>query len=90
MDERAKELHHLAVNWHIIVKDLADIHQIIQTLQKASASLTPDKESAISEDFKALEDTCLFWSRWAATYLERTNMRINLVWVLSWILETTM
>jgi hypothetical protein len=31
------------------------------------------------DTMKALESTCKFWSRWVTTYLERTNIRINLV-----------
>lgn len=31
------------------------------------------------DTLKALGSTCRFWSRWVTTYLERTNIRINLV-----------
>lgn len=36
---------------------------------------SPDAVDAL----KALESTCRFWSRWVTAYLERTNIRINLV-----------
>lgn len=36
---------------------------------------SPDAVNAL----EALESTCRFWSRWVTTYLERTNIRINLV-----------
>lgn len=37
------------------------------------------KSPSAVDALKALESTCRFWSRWVTTYLERTNIRINLV-----------
>lgn len=90
IESRTKKLHVLAVKWHTILKDLADIQQHIQHLRSISTSkilprtgsanpVSQPSASSPDEVFQLMESTCLFWSRWVTTYLERTNIRINLV-----------
>ncbi|KIN03010.1 hypothetical protein OIDMADRAFT_27483 [Oidiodendron maius Zn] len=90
IESRTKKLHVLAVKWHTILKDLADIQQHIQHLRSISTSKIPPRtdstnpssqpsDSSPGEVFQLMESTCLFWSRWVTAYLERTNIRINLM-----------
>ncbi|KAK8097467.1 hypothetical protein PG984_016606 [Apiospora sp. TS-2023a] len=91
--KQAETLHDLSVQWHCMLKDLEDIKQHIQVLlmlqQRLGAmSMTKssppvvhgdDEATAATDDLHHLEAVRGFWARWANTYLERTNIRIQLV-----------
>ncbi|KAH8759853.1 hypothetical protein F5883DRAFT_647754 [Diaporthe sp. PMI_573] len=95
LDRRAEQLHKIAIKWHTIRKDLSDIEEHIVHLRdiaqrgvllstKANttegvSNTTILKSPDAVDTMKALESTCKFWSRWVTTYLERTNIRINLM-----------
>ncbi|KAI7782819.1 hypothetical protein LA080_012860 [Diaporthe eres] len=87
LDRRAEQLHKIAIKWHTIRKDLFDIEEHIVHLRAiaegkafTAKELTGMLKSLDAVDaLKALESTCRFWSRWVTTYLERTNIRINLM-----------
>lgn len=87
LDRRAEQLHKIAIKWHTIRKDLSDIQEHIvhlRTIAEGKAFTAKEitgilKSPDAVEALKALESTCRFWSRWVTTYLERTNIRINLV-----------
>ncbi|KAK7724638.1 hypothetical protein SLS63_008618 [Diaporthe eres] len=80
-------LHKIAIKWHTIRKDLSDVEEHIAHLRAiaegtafTAKELTGMLKSPDAVDaLKALESTCRFWSRWVTTYLERTNIRINLM-----------
>lgn len=85
LDRRAEQLHKIAIKWHTIRKDLSDIQEHIIHLRRFAEGQTARGNSDVLKSpdavdaLKALESTCRFWSRWVTTYLERTNIRINLV-----------
>lgn len=87
LDRRAEQLHKIAIKWHTIRKDLSDIQEHIvhlRTIAKGKAFTSKEitgmlKSPDAVDALKALESTCKFWSRWVTAYLERTNIRINLV-----------
>ncbi|EXL51684.1 hypothetical protein FOCG_07511 [Fusarium oxysporum f. sp. radicis-lycopersici 26381] len=87
--DRTRKLHALAVKWHTILKDLTDIQQHIQHLKSLSFRISPQPHvstpnsqlhpSSLDEALHIMESSCLFWFRWVTAYLERTNIRINLM-----------
>ncbi|KAK7923612.1 hypothetical protein PG985_007683 [Apiospora marii] len=92
--KQAETLHDLSVQWHCMLKDLEDIKQHIEallSLQKRldatskEKSMSPqavhedDEARAATDDVYHLEAVRGFWARWANTYLERTNIRIQLI-----------
>ncbi|RFU34190.1 hypothetical protein B7463_g2176, partial [Scytalidium lignicola] len=89
IEDRTNKLHVLAVQWHTIWKDLADVKQHIQHLRSISKKIMTQTEniyedslpliSSSDEALQLMESSCLFWSRWVTAYLERTNIRINLM-----------
>lgn len=85
---QTEKLHWLAVNWHTMLKDIADIQHHIQHLYiLAEFSVKKDPQlqavhpsgSSARQALELQKSSCEFWSRWVTTYLERTNIRINLV-----------
>lgn len=86
IEDRTRKLHALAVKWHTILKDLRDVQEHIQHLQSFSVTIPCQGYDSMANDhvpssdaLRLIESSCLFWSRWVTTYLERTNIRINLV-----------
>ncbi|KAK8036552.1 hypothetical protein PG991_001689 [Apiospora marii] len=92
--KQAETLHDLSVQWHCMLKDLEDIKQHIEALlslqmrldaTSKEKSMSPqavhedDEARAATDDLHHLEAVRGFWARWANTYLERTNIRIQLI-----------
>ncbi|KAK8087590.1 hypothetical protein PG997_002551 [Apiospora hydei] len=91
--KQAETLHDLSVQWHCMLKDLEDIKQHIESMlslqERVEAMPKKDPSSqvvsedddttAATDDLHHLEAVRGFWARWANTYLERTNIRIQLV-----------
>ncbi|KAK8054834.1 hypothetical protein PG993_000061 [Apiospora rasikravindrae] len=91
--KQAETLHDLSVQWHCMLKDLEDIRQHIESmlaLQKRVEAMSKTKASpqvvhgdddatTATDDLRNLEAVRGFWARWANTYLERTNIRIQLL-----------
>lgn len=59
------------------LREIAEAGALPINKENSSAKIltSPDAADAMT----ALESTCKFWARWVMTYLERTNIRINLV-----------
>ncbi|KAK7941593.1 uncharacterized protein PG986_013980 [Apiospora aurea] len=91
--KQAETLHDLSVQWHCMLKDLEDIKQHIESMlslhkrvEAMSKKQPPsqvvsegDDTTAATDDLHHLEAVRGFWARWANTYLERTNIRIQLI-----------
>ena len=80
--EQTKRLHDLSVNWHTICKDLLDLEEHLCNLKELYRMLIPGRESleGCDQPLEQLNSTCQFYKRWAMTYRDRTQSRINLVW----------
>ncbi|KAJ8129020.1 hypothetical protein O1611_g4612 [Lasiodiplodia mahajangana] len=85
---QVRELHDLCRRWHAMLKDFADLKEHTKQLEAFAERLNttyyakqPDCRDAMLETVESLvqfENDCNFWANWARTYLERTNICINL------------
>ncbi|KAI1131455.1 hypothetical protein F5Y10DRAFT_233689 [Nemania abortiva] len=85
---QVKELHDLCRRWHAMLKDFADLKEHSRQLKAFAERLNttyyatqPDHREEMLETVESLvqfENGCNFWANWARTYLERTNICINL------------
>ncbi|KAI0104718.1 hypothetical protein GGR51DRAFT_521820 [Nemania sp. FL0031] len=85
---QVKELHSLCRCWHAMLKDFTDLKEHTRQLEAFAKRLNaiyytsqPDCRDAVLETVESLEQfekDCNFWANWAKTYLERTNICINL------------
>ncbi|KAI1152499.1 hypothetical protein F4825DRAFT_418835 [Nemania diffusa] len=85
---QVKELHDLCRCWHAMLKDFADLKEHTRQLKSFAKRLNTthytnkmDSRDAILQIVESLaqfENSCSFWASWARTYLDRTNICINL------------
>ncbi|CAJ2507024.1 Uu.00g082100.m01.CDS01 [Anthostomella pinea] len=83
------KLHALARQWLAMLKDLGDMDEHIVRIRRLrddsersmGTTLTVEKATSrpLDNPFDELQSTCHFWTQWARTYAERTNIQINLM-----------
>jgi len=81
-EARAKVLHQLAVDWHTIRKDLLNMGRHIEHLVSVTQPGPGGGHFACHsahQSLNHLRDSCLFWSGWVDSYIQRTSIRIDLV-----------
>lgn len=86
---QVKELHGLCRVLQVMLKDFADLKEhtgqlktFARRLNTTYYSAQSDRRNAVLETIDSLaqfENSCTFWTNWARTYLDRTNICINLV-----------
>jgi hypothetical protein len=90
MDAENRMLHQLSKNWHMLSQDISSLSAQLQFLQSTYSQymklLGPDENnwlidavSNTNESFEALASRCEIFGGWVSNYLDRTNIRINLV-----------
>ncbi|KAI1183650.1 hypothetical protein F5B17DRAFT_415326 [Nemania serpens] len=85
---QVKELHGLCRVLQVMLKDFADLKEhtgqlktFARRLNATYYSTQSDRRNAVLEAIDLLEqfeNSCIFWTNWARTYLDRTNICINL------------
>ncbi|KAJ3576035.1 hypothetical protein NPX13_g3833 [Xylaria arbuscula] len=86
---QVEELHSLSRTWHAMLKDFTDLKEHTKQLKaflkrwkptsyKNSRVTRRDRTSETIEAILQFETDSKFWASWATTYLERTNICINL------------
>ncbi|KAI1160610.1 hypothetical protein F5B18DRAFT_631976 [Nemania serpens] len=85
---QVKELHGLCRVLQVMLKDFADLKEhtgqlktFARRLNTTYYSAQSDRRNAVLETIDSLaqfENSCTFWTNWARTYLDRTNICINL------------
>ncbi|KAI8627242.1 hypothetical protein F5Y19DRAFT_443705 [Xylariaceae sp. FL1651] len=88
VQSQVKELHGLCTRWHTMLKDFTDLKEHmgqLKTFAKRINTMSSNHEAInhgelqiIDDSLAYLENCCNFWVSWARTYLERTNICINL------------
>ncbi|TGJ78339.1 hypothetical protein E0Z10_g10425 [Xylaria hypoxylon] len=88
VQNQARELHELCRTWHVMLKDFGDLKEHTRQLKAFGRGLNttyrntqPHRRDDVLEIIDSLaqfEDNCKFWASWAKTYLDRTNICINL------------
>lgn len=86
---QVKELHGLCRVLQVMLKDFADLKEHTSQLKTFARRLNAtyystqsDRRNAVLESIDLLgqfDNSCTFWTNWARTYLDRTNICINLV-----------
>ncbi|KAI3318903.1 hypothetical protein HD806DRAFT_548775 [Xylariaceae sp. AK1471] len=86
--DQVEELHELSREWHVMLKDFSDLKALTRQLKvfakrvnKAHRDTQTNTRGAVPETIDSLvqfETACNFWASWARTYLNRTNICINL------------
>ncbi|KAI1111131.1 hypothetical protein F5Y14DRAFT_426352 [Nemania sp. NC0429] len=86
--DQVKELHGLCRVLQVMLKDFADLQEhtgqlktFARRLNTTYYSASPDRRDEVLETIDLLaqfENSCTFWMNWARTYLDRTNICINL------------
>ncbi|KAI1171520.1 hypothetical protein F4777DRAFT_565078 [Nemania sp. FL0916] len=84
---QVQELHDLSRSWHAMLKDFSDLKEHTRQLGIFAGRLKSSfgdeiiRRSTFTNSIELLlqfESNCDFWSNWSRTYLERTNICINL------------
>ncbi|KAI1198932.1 hypothetical protein F5X97DRAFT_138939 [Nemania serpens] len=85
---QVKELHGLCRVLQVMLKDFADLKEHTSQLKTFARRLNAtyystqsDRRNAVLESIDLLgqfDNSCTFWTNWARTYLDRTNICINL------------
>ncbi|KAI0517046.1 hypothetical protein F5B22DRAFT_144702 [Xylaria bambusicola] len=88
VQSQVEELHALSRRWHSMLKDFRDLkehtRQLRAFLKRWDAVYNrsrPNHRRESSETIESIlqfDNDCKFWASWARTYLERTNICINL------------
>ncbi|KAK5625207.1 hypothetical protein RRF57_000923 [Xylaria bambusicola] len=88
VQSQVEELHTLSRRWQSMLKDFRDLKEHTKHLKafikRQNAVYNRSRSNCSSETLETIEsilwfeNDCNFWASWAKTYLERTNICINL------------